>query len=477
MPSPPPLEPDCEAYEAECRSLYRQGARAACLLALPLVPLFGLLDWALFPQSFQLLVDLRFVCVVILVLIHRILRTPFGERRSLALGVVTALVLGTMIDLMTAFTGGAASPYYAGVNLVMVGVALLMPWPPAWTFSTCAVMIAGYVLGAIGLNAHLDVRLLVSNLFFMGSTAGIAITSSVMTSRRRWADFYTRSQMLEAVRHKSEFMAKMSHELRTPIHVMIGYADILLEEALDAGGDAARQLVERMRGHGTLLHRLISDLLDFAKIEAGKMEVQTEPVAMREVIEQVAEGFRPLTDRKGLRLRVFCEDGLPELASDREKIQQVLRNLVGNAVKFTDRGEVAIEVRRSSVGRDRAIFAHFTFLDDTPAAWTAASANGDGDQGVTIFVQDTGIGIRSNDVVTLAGDFRQVDQEAAAKYGGTGLGLSISKRLVHLLGGRIGVRSRYRSGTTFMVYLPAQRGAAAPPAAKPAEPTPISSAA
>jgi hypothetical protein len=246
-------------------------------------------------------------------------------------------------------------------------------------------------------------------------------------------------------------MARMSHELRTPIHVMIGYADILLEEALDAGGWEARELVEHIRSHGALLHRLISDLLDYAKAEAGKMEVAAQPLRLAEVVEEVAESFRPLMDRKALTLVVECDPGLPTLTTDREKVEQILRNLIANAVKFTEHGGVRIEARVGGV----ECLTGFTFIDDAADGGRSSDA-----RSVLVFIRDTGIGIRQADVATLAADFQQVDAEAAARYGGTGLGLSISKKLVQLLGGRIAVRSRYREGSEFVVCLPV-RGAAA----------------
>jgi signal transduction histidine kinase len=224
---------------------------------------------------------------------------------------------------------------------------------------------------------------------------------------------------------------------------MVGYADILLEDALAAGGDEARRLVERIRGHGVLLHGLISDLLDYAKVEAGKMDVHAEPIRVRELVEGVADRFRPLTTRKGLDLATVCREELPEIVTDRQRVEQILTNLVGNAVKFTERGAITIEARATEDVDDR-------FMPLSPAANGVAPAG----PGVVIMVRDTGIGIRQDDVARLAGDFEQLEHEAAARYGGTGLGLSISRRLAHRLGGRIAVRSRYAEGSTFALFLP-----------------------
>src|SRR5438094_401010 len=288
-----------------------------------------------------------------------------------------------------------------------------------------------YVVCTFATQRITDLRPFVSNHFFLITTGTITVVSTVVREHLRRREFDHRMALVDALHHKSDFMARMSHELRTPIHVMIGYADILLEEALDAGGRHARELVQHIRSHGALLHRLISDLLDYAKAEAGKMEVAAQPLRLAEVVEEVAESFRPLMDRKGLTLVVECHPGLPTLTTDREKVEQILRNLIANAVKFTEHGGVRIEARVGGV----ECLAGFTFIDDAAHRWRASDA-----RRVLVFVRDSGIGIRQADVATLAADFQQVDPEAAARYGGTGLGLSISKKLVQLLGGRIAVR-------------------------------------
>ena len=175
-------------------------------------------------------------------------------------------------------------------------------------------------------------------------------------------------------------------------------------------------------GPTVLLHGLISDLLDYAKVEAGKMEMHPEPVAVQALLDGVADRFRPLTARKGLALDTVYADAPPSVVTDRQRVEQILTNLVGNAVKFTERGGITLEARLAD---DAAGF--------TPLA-TGEVVVPTG-PGLLILVRDTGIGIREEDVARLAADFEQLDAEAAAKYGGTGLGLSISRRLAQRLGG------------------------------------------
>jgi signal transduction histidine kinase len=449
QPAPPVIADDESrehpSYVEESRALCRQSAETTCKLALVLVPAFGVLDGVVFAEHLHVFLALRLACVALVAASLVLLRRPGAERRAVPLGALVALACGVMIDVMTLLTGRERSPYYAGNNLVLLAVALLMPWPPVWTLLTSAILVGGYAVPILVLGLE-DGAMLATNLFFLVSTAIIAVVSSIVGERLRRREFEHRAALVEALRHKSEFMARMSHELRTPLHVMIGYCDILIEDALAAGAAAARPLVERVRNHGVRLHRLISECLDYAKAEAGKMQVRAEAVDVDEVLAHVTESFGPLSERKGLTLRVACTPPLPALVSDRQRLEQILTNLVGNALKFTERGGVTVEA--CALAAIDGVLADFGFLDGAHAPPPASI-----DEGLVILVRDTGIGIRESDLARLAEDFAQVDG-AAAKYGGTGLGLSISRRLTAVLGGRIAVRSRFGEGTTFALVLP-----------------------
>jgi signal transduction histidine kinase len=240
---------------------------------------------------------------------------------------------------------------------------------------------------------------------------------------------------------QGEFTAKMSHEIRTPINVMIGYADILLDGALEDGGPERRHLVELVRNHGVKLRTLVSDLLDYAKADAGKLSVRPEPVSVRDVVAEVADSFRPLAERKGVRIHAEYAEGSLELMTDRHRLGQVLVNLVSNAVKFTEAGAVRLTVRGVAAGEPMPAGYRILTGDDGSLA-----------DGVLILVHDTGIGIRDDDLARLADDYIQFQGD---RYGGTGLGLSIARKLTQLLGGRLAVDSTLGEGATFAVVLPA----------------------
>ena len=237
-------------------------------------------------------------------------------------------------------------------------------------------------------------------------------------------------QLERANRLKSEFLASVSHELRTPMNAIIGYTKLMLD-GLD--GDLTEQQtadLERVVQAADNLLGLINGLLDLAKIEAGKMELNIEEVDIPLVIDDVIELIRASADAKSLSLRADVAGALPTAWADRARIRQVLVNLVANAVKFTEHGGVTIRA---------------TVVD----GW------------ITIAVVDTGVGIPPEAQTYIFDEFRQVDASTTRRYGGTGLGLAISKRLIALHGGRIWVDSSVGVGSSFLFTLPVRVRAAA----------------
>lgn len=222
---------------------------------------------------------------------------------------------------------------------------------------------------------------------------------------------------------KSEFLASMSHELRTPINALIGFTALILDGVLGPVLPAQRDALERSRAAAEHLLSLINDILDLAKIEAGKMPLHLEDVRVRSVIGEVAQQIEPMVRKKALEFHVEVDDECQIIHTDRTKVKQVLLNLLSNAVKFTNHGRIAV---------------------------LATCEPG----GVRIDVADTGIGIQEKDLETIWEDFRQVDQSRTREYGGTGLGLSITRKLLDRLGGSVGVRSVFGQGSTFTVHLP-----------------------
>ncbi|MGH7457850.1 MAG: ATP-binding protein [Longimicrobiaceae bacterium] len=231
-------------------------------------------------------------------------------------------------------------------------------------------------------------------------------------------------ELARAYRLKSEFLASMSHELRTPINALLGYTSLMRDEIYGELNDRQGEALERMYGASQHLLELVSDILDLAKIEAGKMPVHVEQVQLDALVRELSETIEPMIHRKKLEYTVEIGGDVPALETDRTKVKQILLNLLSNAVKFTPEGKISVGARP------------------------------DGDEAVEITVSDTGIGISEQNRDKIFEDFRQVDQSSTREYGGTGLGLSITKKLLELLDGTIWVESEEGKGSTFFVRLP-----------------------
>ncbi|MBI4879069.1 MAG: CHASE3 domain-containing protein [Planctomycetes bacterium] len=232
-----------------------------------------------------------------------------------------------------------------------------------------------------------------------------------------------------ADRVKSAFLATMSHELRTPLNSIIGFTGVLLQELAGPLNAEQRKQLQMVRDSARHLLALINDVLDISKIEAGELRVDAAPFDLRASIEKVAGIVKPLAEKKGLRLDVTLPRESVETVGDPRRVEQVLLNLLNNAIKFTERGSVALTVRLS--------VSH-----------------------LEIAVSDTGIGIEPHDLATLFRPFRQVDSTLTRAYEGTGLGLAISQRLARLMGGELRAESEWRKGSVFTLALPLTRAPA-----------------
>jgi signal transduction histidine kinase len=233
-----------------------------------------------------------------------------------------------------------------------------------------------------------------------------------------------KSRQLEiASQHKSQFLANMSHELRTPLNAILGYTELILDNIYGETPDKMREVLDRLHANGKHLLGLINDVLDLSKIEAGQLTLDLADYSLQDVVDTVVSAVGSLANRKKLALMADVGQNLPIGHGDGRRLAQVLLNLVGNAIKFTDKGEVAIE---------------------------ATAENGS----FTVAVRDTGPGIALADQAKIFEEFQQADNSATKRKGGTGLGLSIAKRIIGMHGGRIWVESDVGKGSTFAFTIP-----------------------
>ena len=236
-----------------------------------------------------------------------------------------------------------------------------------------------------------------------------------------------KEQAEEASQTKSNFLANMSHELRTPLNAIIGYSEILEEEAQDMGEEEFVSDLGKIKSAGKHLLSLINDILDISKIEAGRMELYLETFDINQMVKDVVSMINPLIEKNSNVLKVDIAENIVTMHADLTKIRQSLFNLLSNASKFTDHGDITLSIERyTKVSQD----------------W------------ISMKVTDSGIGMTPAQLTKLFKPFSQADDSTTRKYGGTGLGLNITKRFCEMMGGDVTVDSIYGKGTTFTIALP-----------------------
>jgi signal transduction histidine kinase len=259
--------------------------------------------------------------------------------------------------------------------------------------------------------------------------------SIAVENARQYAEQVETSAKLRALDQlKSEFLASMSHELRTPLNSIIGFADVLLEGLDGELNERMEEDVRLIRESGRHLRELIGDILDMSKIESGRMDLRYEDIDLRQMAQDVLAANQPLAQAKNLDLYLDVDDSVLTVPADRTRIRQVLINIMGNAIKFTEKGSISLSIH-------------------------------DKDSHVLVAIRDTGIGIKEENIGIVFEQFRQIDGGLNRAAGGTGLGMPITKKLVEIHGGDIWIESVYGQGSTFfftLPYIPAAKGDTGP---------------
>jgi signal transduction histidine kinase len=319
-----------------------------------------------------------------------------------------------------AFTGGSRAGIISATLMFLYALYYFAAAEPPWHYTSANLQVI-LVLTIVAIAMVVMVGSLKQRLEELNAALERRVAE-------RTAQLEAANRALEqASRAKDRFLANMSHELRTPLNAIIGFTGTLLMKLPGPLTAAQEKQLRTIQTNGNQLLALISDLLDLVKIESGAVEIQREPVVCQQVIAEVAATLRALAEAKDLALEVMVPTQEMVVLADRWALSQILINLVNNAIKFTERGNVRIELSQRQTNAGRL---------------------------TEISVVDTGIGLRPEDQADVFQAFSQVDASSTRRHEGTGLGLYLSQKLANLLGGQIDARSEYGRGSTFTLSIP-----------------------
>nr|HVY71958.1 histidine kinase dimerization/phospho-acceptor domain-containing protein [Verrucomicrobiae bacterium] len=342
-------------YEQQTRI---QNTKVGCFLVVTLMPAGSTLDWFVYKEHTLSFFLLRLACSALAGLIWGMLYTPAGRRLGQVFGVVVPLLPVIFIALMIAQTQGFMSPYYAGLNLVLLAVGAVLRW--TFVESVVAVVLVFLIYVAAGvwhyfhhpLDHGITGNLLFNNFYFLTLMDIIVVVGTFFQYRQRMREFslrfaldksradleQTNQKLVEMDQVKSRFFANISHELRTPLTLLIAPLESLWAQRGSRVDEGERELLRTMQANGMRLLRLINDLLDLVRLESGRMEIKREPVVMGEFARGMATAVGKVAQDKHLRLETVVDENAGTVMADRDKLEKVVLNLLFNAIKFTAAG-------------------------------------------------------------------------------------------------------------------------------------------
>ena len=436
-----------QAYETQQRII---NTKVGCWLVVFLMPAGFVLDYWVYPNKLLPFLGLRLISSALAGMIWAFLLTEVGRRSGRWLGIIVPLIPVVSIAGMIAAEEGFGSPYYAGLNLVLLAVGAVLHWSTWESIIATLLVLLLYIAAGTVYALHSGVvpgrNIVVNNFYFIALMDIIAITGTFFQHRARFREFSLRferdrsrlaleesnQKLKELDQIKSRFFANISHELRTPLTLLIAPLENLLQRfRLDP---ETKDLLGTMHSNGMRLLKLINDLLDLVRLESGRMEVKHDPLTVAEFVKGLASAARQVADDKRLRLETFVDPALGAVLADRDKLEKIVLNLVFNALKFTPSGG-RVELRAEKQAEE-----------------------------FVLIVADTGMGISAKNLPHVFDRFWQADGSSKRKYQGVGIGLALVKELVEIQGGKVTVESQEGKGTTFTVRLPYQKAEATPPA-------------
>ncbi len=422
------------AFKEETRERIARETRRGVLATFFMYPVFIPLDYLVYPDLAPTFMWIRLTVVALSIGVHFLMRLPFPEKHARLFGIFSYLYCTLAIVLMVHLVDGYASPYYAGINLVLICLLFILPMNVKETAFVMAVVYAAYIVPILLKGGIVDTPAFAGNNFFLISTMLLAILSSYMATSMRRKEFTSRYELARANEElkkldvvKSQFFASISHEIRTPLTSIMAPTDSLRRGDVGLLSTSQQSLIDQVHRNALRLLDLINQMLDFAKFDAGKMTIRLKRVDVIRLIRNQVTLFREVCIRKGLTLEYEVSQEIPIVFLDQEKLDRIVSNLIRNAIKFTEEGGITIKIS----------------AEETPApGW------------ITIQVLDTGIGIAADNLEKIFNHFQQVDGSTTRRYEGTGLGLAIVRESVELQHGRTSVNSEVDKGSRFTVQLP-----------------------
>jgi signal transduction histidine kinase len=438
-----PLLKAFRAYEAQQRITH---TKVGCALVVTLMPAGSLLDRFVYSDKIREFFYLRLMAAAIAGLIWAFLLTRIGRKCSKWLGVIVPLVPVVFIAWMIAVKEGFASPYYAGLNLVLLAVGAVLQWTVLESLVAVSLVLLVYIAAGFAHGSFPDSRILFNNFYFIVLMDVIVVVGTYFQSRQRFREFalryeldenkkeleLTNQKLVELDQIKSRFFANISHELRTPLTLLLAPLETLMQKFHRSIDADTREVLTTMHSNGMRLLKLINDLLDLVRLESGRLEVKHESVEIAEFVKGLISAARQVADDKRLSLETSVDPQLGSVVADRDKLEKIVLNLVFNALKFTPAGG-RVELRAEKQGEQ-----------------------------FVIRVADTGMGISAKNLPFVFDRFWQADGSSKRKYQGVGIGLALVKELTEIQGGKVEVQSTEGKGTTFTVTLPFKKAEPVP---------------
>ena len=427
-----------ERFGVRVKSLNLRGARVGGALVATLVPAFSIIDFYVLNSVFVELLILRIAVVIIAASIIALSFVPRFQRFSVSMTMVLFGACGFSIVGMVHLHDWirpleSPSHYYAGLILVIYGAPFVTTWRIRESLTVFGGIYFAYLLPTIIAQLPHNGVMYLSNNFFLGSSVVIATVGQYFMyglHRREVESGYRMEQVNQRLtdldRYKTQFFSNITHELKTPLTLILAPTESILKGEMGEFSGDQQEVFHRIYRNGLRLMKLISDLLDLAKLEDSKLRLRLEEVDLGEFMNELVENVQPLAKRKKISLTFDVKGDETDIWSDQNRLEQILINLLSNAVKFTgEEGRVAVTI------------------DAT------------GEQ-IRVSVEDSGIGIPEDKLKIIFDRFSQVDGTSTRKYGGTGIGLALAKELVGLHEGELRAESEVGRGTTMHVTF--QRG-------------------